>query len=58
MNMEFNFQLWLAAALPILMLLLFMVGLKWSALKAAPVSLLAALMTAIFIFKAAPSLVH
>jgi lactate permease len=57
MNIEFNFLLWLVAALPILLLLLFMVGLKWSALKAAPVSLLAALMTAILVFKATPGLI-
>jgi lactate permease len=57
MKMEFNFLIWLAAALPILMLLLFMVGLKWSALKAAPVSLSITFLTAIFIFKAAPSLI-
>ncbi len=57
MNLEFNFLLWLMAALPILLLLLFMVGLKLSALKAAPVSLLVTLFTAIFIFKATPQLI-
>ncbi|MCR3955965.1 MAG: L-lactate permease [Gudongella sp.] len=57
MNMEFSFQLWLVSALPILLLLLFMVGLKWSALKAAPVSLLVTLLTATFVFKATPELI-
>lgn len=57
MNTEFSLILWLVAALPILLLLLFMVGLKWSALKAAPVSLLVTLLTALFVFKATPELI-
>lgn len=51
MNLDFNIFYWLVSALPIVVLITLMMGFKWSAIKAAPFTLLLTILTSFFIFK-------
>lgn len=51
MFLDFNIFYWLASALPIVLLISLMMGLKWSAVKAAPFTLMVTILTSYFIFK-------
>lgn len=51
MDLNFNIFYWLVSALPIVLLISLMMGFKWSAIKAAPFTLLITLFTSYFIFK-------
>lgn len=57
MNIPTDLFHWLMAFLPILALLILMLGLHLRATLAAPAGLLAALLTALLVFRADPSLV-
>lgn len=51
MNLPINLYYWLLAILPILLLLILMVVYQWGASKAAPVTLVLAIITGMFLFK-------
>lgn len=57
MNIQFNVFFWFVSAMPIFVLLFLMMVLKWSAIKAAPLSLLITLITSFIVFKATPELI-
>ncbi|MDY0236012.1 MAG: L-lactate permease [Gudongella sp.] len=51
MVLDFNIFYWLVSALPIVLLISLMMGFKWSAIKAAPFTLMITILTSFFIFK-------
>lgn len=51
MFLDFNIYYWLVSAFPIVLLITLMMVFKWSAVKAAPFTLLFTLVTSFFIFK-------
>lgn len=48
--------MWIAAVMPIIVLMVLMIGFQWGATKAAPVGLAVAVLTALLLYKAPPSL--
>lgn len=52
MRIPINLLFWSIAALPILLLLVLMIGLKWSAMRAAPIGLLTACISSLLLFQA------
>lgn len=56
MSIQVNIWVWLCALLPIAAILILMIGFKWSASKAGPIGWFVALLVAILVFKADPTL--
>lgn len=52
MSIPINFWTWICALLPILVILVLMIGFKWSASKAGPIGWAVALIIAIAVFRA------
>jgi len=51
-SIPINFWMWICALLPILVILVLMIGFKWSASKAGPIGWAVALIIAIAVFRA------
>lgn len=56
MEIPLTLLMWLAALLPIVVLMVLMLGFQWGAAKAAPVGMVIALITALTLYKASPYL--
>ncbi|MBQ6856671.1 MAG: L-lactate permease, partial [Lachnospiraceae bacterium] len=57
MNIPVTPFMWIMAVLPICLLLVLMVGLRWGAMKAAPLGVLVTVFTGIVFYKADPVLI-